>query len=148
MSETTNEGETGRDELPASKNDSTSTSQQPQQLQDSSIVEGESPILAQAPPEGPVPPPTKLDASGGSGSSLKSGQSVTVAAGSGEGAVEGEQRQSQKESGGDGGGSSSSVDGSGREEQTATCSIFLQTAAYLLDVHALKVGRQRAVHTL
>ena len=69
----------------------------------------------------------------GSGSSLKSGQS---AGDSNKAANDGSQGQSQEPLGG----SASTIpsgDGHGGEESTA--SIFLQTAAYLLDVHALKV---------
>ena len=70
---------------------------------------------------------TKLES--GSGSSLKSGQS---AADSNKSDSDGSsQRQSQEQGG------SSSVMASNGEESTA--SIFLQAAAYLLDVHALKV---------
>ena len=70
---------------------------------------------------------TKLES--GSGSSLKSGQS---AADSNKSDSDGSsQRQSQEQGG------SSSVMASNGEESTA--SIFLQTAVYLLDVHALKV---------
>ena len=69
---------------------------------------------------------TKLES--GSGSSLKSGQSADT----NKTANDGSQGQSQEQ-----GGSTSAIPSSGGEESTA--SIFLQTAAYLLDVHALKV---------
>ena len=59
---------------------------------------------------------TKLES--GSGSSLKSGQSAA-------------DNNNQEQ-----GGSASAMASSGEE---STASIFLQTAAYLLDVHALKV---------
>ena len=68
---------------------------------------------------------TKLES--GSGSSLKSGQS---AADNNKATNEGSQEPQ-------GTSASTMPSGSGGEESTA--SIFLQTAAYLLDVHALKV---------
>ena len=69
---------------------------------------------------------TKLES--GSGSSLKSAQSGDT----NKAASEGGQRQSQEQGSG-----ASATASSGGEEPTA--SVFLQTAAYLLDVHALKV---------
>ena len=69
---------------------------------------------------------TKLES--GSGSSLKSGQSA--ADNNNKATNEGSQEPQ-------GGSASTMPSGSGGEESTA--SIFLQTAAYLLDVHALKV---------
>ena len=69
---------------------------------------------------------TKLES--GSGFSLKSAQSGDT----NKAASEGRQRQSQEQGSG-----TSATAGSGGEEPTA--GVFLQTAAYLLDVHALKV---------
>ena len=69
---------------------------------------------------------TKLES--GSGSSLKSAHSGDT----NKVASEGGQRQSHEQGSG-----ASATASSGGEEPTA--SIFLQTAAYLLDVHALKV---------
>ena len=68
---------------------------------------------------------TKLES--GSGSSLKSAHSGDT----NKAASEGGQRQSNEQ------GSGASAIASSGEEPTA--SVFLQTAAYLLDVHALKV---------
>ena len=70
---------------------------------------------------------TKLES--GSGSSLKSAHSGDT----NKAASEGGQRQSNEQ----GSGASATASSSSGEEPTA--SIFLQTAAYLLDVHALKV---------
>ena len=69
---------------------------------------------------------TKLES--GSGSSLKSVHSGDT----NKAASKGGQRQSNEQGSG-----ASATASSGGEEPTA--SVFLQTAAYLLDVHALKV---------
>ncbi len=70
---------------------------------------------------------TKLES--GSGSSIKSGQSAVDSNKSGSDGSS--QRQSQEQ-----GGSATVIPSNGEE---STAGIFLQTAAYLLDVHALKV---------
>lgn len=66
----------------------------------------------------------------GSGSSLKSGQS----------ALDNNNKATNEGSQEPQGGSASTIpSGSGGGGEESTASIFLQTAAYLLDVHALKV---------
>ena len=99
----------------------------------------ESPIAGQQPPltgstqqPSTGQPNTTTTATAGGGTKLESGSGTSLKSGQSTDTSDGSQGQSQEQ-----GASTSAIPSGGGKESTA--SIFLQTAAYLLDVHALKV---------